>query len=102
MPVMTAIYDGKYIVPDRPLTLRQGTRLRVAFIVPLAEEHAPWRLSSQEREVLAAAEFRETFPDVEPDPDLMRLVGVLPPLDDVDAAIDQALWEVYGDDESAL
>ncbi|MBU0566729.1 DUF104 domain-containing protein [bacterium] len=90
MQTIRARFDGEIFVPLGPVNLKEpmDVLLSVREKADRAEtkesdEAIPfWKLPEKERVKIAYKEYKEEFPDSEPDMDLLKLVGILPPMTD--------------------
>ena len=109
MLAIKAKYDGKVFIPMESIRLKPTSEVIVMIQETECEKergeiaygspaYRSWKpLPEEERVKTAYQEFKEAFPDHEPDRELLRLVGIVPPtpVEDDKQILMDAIWEEY-------
>ena len=109
MLAVKAKYDGKVFIPMEPVQLKPASEVTVVIqeaelkkesgdIAYGSSAYRNWKpLPEEERLKTAYQEFKEAFPDEEPDMELLKLVGAAPPtrIEDDKQILMDAIWEKY-------
>lgn len=86
-PLKTKAIDRAFIVVEGEDEAERGNSQKEGFKTDKEPEKSPaktplWKLPEEERVKIAYKEYKEEFPNSEPDMDLLKLVGILPPMTD--------------------
>ena len=85
MQVLKARYDGKVFIPLE--SIKSKNIKDVLIVVESGKKDSEkviplWNLPEEERLKIVYKDFKEKFPNIEPNARLLKLVGILPPKTD--------------------